>query len=79
MHVRVLYTVGGGHTHVRVFVGAAENLTHGKAGDLTFTNEEWTIVSRQWAHIGWQVEEDDQRMLGPIVLASTPSEPGAGR
>ena len=52
MHVRVLYMVGGGHTHVRVFVGAAENLTHGKAGDLCFTNEEWTIVSRQWAHIG---------------------------
>ena len=31
----------GGHTHMRVFAGPASNLTHGKCGDLSMTNEEF--------------------------------------
>jgi len=58
MHVRVLYKVGGGHTHIRVFVGACFDFTHAHAGNLCFRNEEWAIIAPQWERLGWQVVND---------------------
>lgn len=41
MHFRIRYKITPGHTHMRVFVGSSPEVTHGKAGDLCMTNEEF--------------------------------------
>lgn len=42
MLFKFIYSVEGGHTHVRVFAGKGTgNL--GKCGDLVFRNEEWVF------------------------------------
>jgi hypothetical protein len=40
-HFRFRYTVGGGHVHIRLFAGKAENQTHGKCGDLVMSIAEF--------------------------------------
>lgn len=40
-HFRLRFIQRGNHTHVSMFAGKAENLTHGKCGDFSMTNEEW--------------------------------------
>lgn len=39
--MRITYQVLGGHTHVSIWTGKA-GYTHGKAGNIVMTNEEFT-------------------------------------
>lgn len=55
----------GSHVHVDVFTATGRPDRHGtfaKAGELTFTVEEWPIVRCAFRHGGWmhveQVSED---------------------
>lgn len=43
--LRLRYKQLGGHTHVRVFIGMPGQ-TFAKAGDLTFSNDEWEDIQR---------------------------------
>ena len=41
MNFCIRYQRAGGHTHFRVFVGNSGDMTHGNAGRLCMTNEEF--------------------------------------
>ena len=58
MIVRARWTVGGGHTHVRVFVSMTGEASLAKAGDLVFRNEEWAEISPALERAGWELVED---------------------
>lgn len=45
------YKILGGHTHVRVFM-------NGKAGDLTFSNEEFLLIKDSTPNIQFIEEEN---------------------
>ena len=40
-HFRLRYKQAGGHVHCRLFAGPQRNLTHGKCGDVTMTDDEF--------------------------------------
>ena len=49
MILRLRHQQRGGHTSVRVFAAMHHNpeQTLGRAGELTFTNEEWEVLRRR--------------------------------
>jgi hypothetical protein len=50
---RIYAKVQGGHTWLRVFAGKGETL--GKAGDLTFRNEEWAELEPKLRSVGIEI------------------------
>ncbi|HVI07012.1 MAG TPA: hypothetical protein VND65_01835 [Candidatus Binatia bacterium] len=40
-HIRIRYSVRGGHVHTTWFSGKTQDTTHGKNGELVFTLAEW--------------------------------------
>ena len=58
MFIRYRYNIGGGHTHIRMFMGQAPNMTLAKCGDLCMRNEEF-----EWFRSLMKVDVVDANMV----------------
>ena len=56
-HVRVRHRLIDGHVHVAVWTGRGP--THGLAGLLAFSEEEWPAVRGGFVRSGWELINDD--------------------
>ena len=61
-HFRVRWVRKGGLVHARVLSARTAKVTHGKNGDLSFTEREWTAFIRCF------------RSYGPTEVAITPED-----
>ena len=59
-HFRIRYIEGGGHTHMSIFAGSASNLTHGKCGDLSMTNDEFAQFKASLRSSDFEFLDDDE-------------------
>lgn len=59
-HFRLRWKKLGGHVHVSVWAGTSQVTTHGKNGDLIFTEQEWDdfVVLLQPKRYGIDVPAD---------------------
>jgi len=57
--IRVRYEPVGGHVHCRLFTAPATTETFAKAGDLTFSEKEWPLVSARLATVAELLPEDE--------------------
>lgn len=62
-HFRIRYIEAGGHTHMSIFAGPASNLTHGKCGDLSMTNEEFAQFKASLRSSDFEFIDNDEHPL----------------
>ena len=69
-HFRIRYNERGGHTHMSIFAGPASNLTHGKCGDLSMTNEEFAQFKAATRSSDFEFIDNDEREDTPHMRGS---------